>query len=582
MVNIYDDDEELPIPGKPSTTPDVSPTIVTAVIGAIASLAILQERKMIIVGPSGELTDLEAVKKIREEEEMPNNTVIQTLETAVEEVWQNQRWMVRWATPLAVERSPFSDKSGSNEMVMEAVLLPYLWEWVNDWAVVPHASGPDAVEGWFYARDFTTSIKDCRIKPGVVDVVRRRCWRRSRTRISSQLLTKRVQSNNTGHKYWCERERYGFSNPDPPPPAAYSWIEDRKQHNSRAAWDSFILSNGGYEHPLRIEGKPGDLKGKLKTMIKEHPIPAALRSKVWLDCSGAARKKRENLGYYDVVVSKQGNHNEGRADLEKDLARTFPDHPYINSPLAPGRIKLRRILLCLSYRNPLVNYCQSFNFIAASLLLNMGEEDAFWLMVTLLETIFPNDYYNNHLVGITVDLRVISDLIAHHLSALNSHFQQYNIDITPFTAGWVMNLFVGVFPIESAMRIWDLIFMEGCSISFRVILGLLKVFETDLLKCTSLGEALELITDNTKQLFDIREVIRTGYSFKLNKQRLARLRQGHRKDVEKEVDMRKVVDEVQDVSSEVRIQYDVSNRYGDSWKATSPLGDAHGDEQTGF
>jgi hypothetical protein len=48
-------------------------------------------------------------------------------------------------------------------------------------------------------------------------------------------------------------------------------------------------------------------------------------------------------------------------------------------------------------RNPVIGYCQSMNIIAATLLLFLEEEDAFYLFVSIIEKI--PEYYEKSLLG---------------------------------------------------------------------------------------------------------------------------------------------------------------------------------------
>lgn len=69
----------------------------------------------------------------------------------------------------------------------------------------------------------------------------------------------------------------------------------------------------------------------------------------------------------------------------QDLPRTFPHNVWVASPA--GQTALRRVLLAFSMHKPAVGYCQSMNYIAAMLLLvlNKAEEDAFWVLVALID-----------------------------------------------------------------------------------------------------------------------------------------------------------------------------------------------------
>ena len=46
---------------------------------------------------------------------------------------------------------------------------------------------------------------------------------------------------------------------------------------------------------------------------------------------------------------------------------------------------------------------QGFNRIAAIALLFLNEEDAFWLMVYIIDVVMPSNYYTKQLLGAQVD-----------------------------------------------------------------------------------------------------------------------------------------------------------------------------------
>ena len=69
------------------------------------------------------------------------------------------------------------------------------------------------------------------------------------------------------------------------------------------------------------------------------------------------------------------------------IYRTFPEHDYFDH--GSGGDGLRRVLQAFALHNPDIGYCQSLNFITGMLLLFLNEEDAFWLLVTIVETLLP-------------------------------------------------------------------------------------------------------------------------------------------------------------------------------------------------
>ena len=71
--------------------------------------------------------------------------------------------------------------------------------------------------------------------------------------------------------------------------------------------------------------------------------------------------------------------------MQQDLGRTFPSNAWVST--AEGMAALRRVLLAFSAHSPRIGYCQSMNFLAAALLLALGqaEDSAFWVLVCLID-----------------------------------------------------------------------------------------------------------------------------------------------------------------------------------------------------
>lgn len=92
------------------------------------------------------------------------------------------------------------------------------------------------------------------------------------------------------------------------------------------------------------------------------------------------------------------------------LSRTFPQHNYFE-PSGAGESGLRRVLRAFAMHNPNVGYCQSLNFLTGMMLIFMQEEDAFWLLITIVERLLPEDYYTKNMVGTYVDQYVLAHII---------------------------------------------------------------------------------------------------------------------------------------------------------------------------
>ena len=57
---------------------------------------------------------------------------------------------------------------------------------------------------------------------------------------------------------------------------------------------------------------------------------------------------------------------------EVDIPRTFPEEDYFKERV--NRERLQRVLVAYSVRNPMIGYCQGFNFVVGRMLQVMEEE----------------------------------------------------------------------------------------------------------------------------------------------------------------------------------------------------------------
>jgi hypothetical protein len=145
---------------------------------------------------------------------------------------------------------------------------------------------------------------------------------------------------------------------------------------SKKKWTEFFLKSQAecFSSELNVN------RPALEAQIWKSEIPAVFRAKVWMECMDIDRLVKQNEGYYDKILTIHVHQScEAANQIELDLNRTFPDHPYFNSEIAPGKLQMRRVLTAYAWRNPHVNYCQSLNYICGILLLHFSEEEAFWV-----------------------------------------------------------------------------------------------------------------------------------------------------------------------------------------------------------
>lgn len=218
-----------------------------------------------------------------------------------------------------------------------------------------------------------------------------------------------------------------------------------------------------------------------KTVLNVCP-PTSPREHNWYLWSGAAKKKSKELAANNLSYAKlhkelepedettedgkSEEEEDTRSELHKqlyqidlDLERTWPEHEYIRSK--NGQAQLRRLLKAWVVLRPSVGYYQSMNFVAAWLLTALSsEEQAFWVMVSIFEDIFPA-YYNPEMVGIRTLVDKFTTLVTKELPTFHKCSQD-NFGIpSGFRAySWFLSLFFSALSPEALLRVWDFILYQ--------------------------------------------------------------------------------------------------------------------------
>jgi len=160
-----------------------------------------------------------------------------------------------------------------------------------------------------------------------------------------------------------------------------------------------------------------------------------------------------------------------------------------------GVDELRNVLIAFSWKNPKIGYCQSLNIVCAVLLLYMSEEEAFWLLVTIVEELVP-EYYNKALLGSQVDQNIFHSLVANNFSDIYQHLEKINLPLTLITLPWFMCLFVSYIPWTASLRLLDVFFLEGRQTLFQVGLAIFKLNQKEILQEKDNEKVISLLRKN--------------------------------------------------------------------------------------
>ncbi|KAL0205216.1 hypothetical protein P9112_000523 [Eukaryota sp. TZLM1-RC] len=225
----------------------------------------------------------------------------------------------------------------------------------------------------------------------------------------------------------------------------------------------------------------------LKSLIRDG-IPSSLRGYLWFHLSDASSLSLQYPSTFYPSLLSQSNPSANYAIL-KDIGRTFPNNPWFEEREGLGKEALFNILTAYSNFNPSTGYTQGTGFIAAVLLMFQSESDAFYTFLTLMTS--PKFEMNKLFCDLVPKVKesnwILSQLIKSKLPRLYDHFQAESVPVDVFSTSWFLTLFFYSFPFKLCLRIFDSFIYQGWKIIFKVGLGLLRLYENELLELDFTG-----------------------------------------------------------------------------------------------
>ncbi|XP_012499946.1 PREDICTED: TBC1 domain family member 1 isoform X2 [Propithecus coquereli] len=177
-----------------------------------------------------------------------------------------------------------------------------------------------------------------------------------------------------------------------------------------------------------------------------------------------------------------------------DLGRTFPTHPYFSAQLGAGQLSLYNILKAYSLLDQEVGYCQGLSFVAGILLLHMSEEEAFKMLKFLMFDMGLRKQYRPDMIILQIQMYQLSRLLHDYHRDLYNHLEEHEIGPSLYAAPWFLTVFASQFPLGFVARVFDMIFLQGSEVIFKVALSLLGSHKPLILQ----HENLETIVDFIK------------------------------------------------------------------------------------
>nr|XP_031321981.1 TBC1 domain family member 4 isoform X4 [Camelus dromedarius] len=203
-----------------------------------------------------------------------------------------------------------------------------------------------------------------------------------------------------------------------------------------------------------------------------------------------------------------------------DLGRTFPTHPYFSAQLGAGQLSLFNLLKAYSLLDKEVGYCQGISFVAGVLLLHMSEEQAFEMLKFLMYDLGFRKQYRPDMMSLQIQMYQLSRLLHDYHRDLYNHLEENEISPSLYAAPWFLTLFASQFPLGFVARVFDIIFLQGTEVIFKVALSLLSNQESLIMECENFENIVEFLKNTLPNMntSEMEKIITQVFEMDISKQ----------------------------------------------------------------
>ncbi|XP_054456046.1 TBC1 domain family member 12-like [Anoplopoma fimbria] len=232
-------------------------------------------------------------------------------------------------------------------------------------------------------------------------------------------------------------------------------------------------------------------------------LPPSVRGRVWSLAIGNElnitpelyeiflSRAKEKWRSYSETSSVNDSESDGGASLadressldliKLDISRTFPSL-FIFQKGGPYHDLLHSVLGAYTCYRPDIGYVQGMSFIAAVLILNLEEAEAFITFANLLNKPCQMAFFRVDHELMLKYFAAFEVFFEENLPRLFNHFQTNSLTPDLYLIDWIFTLYSKSLPLDVACRVWDVFCRDGEESLFRTGLGILRLFEDVLLQ----------------------------------------------------------------------------------------------------
>ncbi|XP_056222531.1 TBC1 domain family member 12-like isoform X3 [Seriola aureovittata] len=224
-------------------------------------------------------------------------------------------------------------------------------------------------------------------------------------------------------------------------------------------------------------------------------LPSSIRGRVW--CLAISNELNITAELYEIFLSRAkekwivsktetddtASLSDRESSLElitQDVSRTFPSLCVFQQG-GPYHDLLQSILGAYTCYRPDVGYVTGMSSIAAVLILNMDEVEAFISFSNLINRPCQLAFYRVDQPLMYRYFGAFQVFLEETLPHLFLYFQSVGVTPDLYLLDWILSLYTKPLPLDVACRVWDVFFRDGEEFLFRTALGILRLYQNVLL-----------------------------------------------------------------------------------------------------
>ena len=217
-------------------------------------------------------------------------------------------------------------------------------------------------------------------------------------------------------------------------------------------------------------------------------VPPPIRGVVWMSMVGA--RDDELSDKFDKLSTESSPYE---TMIGKDIGRSFPAVEMFKEAGGEGQTMLAMVLKVFSLYDTDIGYCQGLGFLVGPLLMQMGEKEAFCVLVKLMEKYDLRSCFMPDLAGLHLRIYQFQKLLTQHMPKLAEHLASMQVEAA-YLSQWFLSFFAVTCPLNMLFRIYDVILAEGAPETImRVAMSLMKRNEEKLMAHSEFEETMQLL-----------------------------------------------------------------------------------------